>query len=77
MRQCVICLIHGINRFCGRNTRQFSKDLYVNWMREIDKTQPTILELWLVDDRRIVVSANIHKGGITIVLVGNSKILIV
>ena len=68
MRQEVICIRDSCDRV-AIDTWQAREETWINWPGEVDEAQVVILVALLIDDRDRIARTDVHRGGITIVLI--------
>ena len=68
MRQEVICIRDSCDRV-AIDTRQAREETWINWPGEVDEAQVVMLVARLIDDRDRIARTDVHRSGITIVLI--------
>ena len=68
MRQEVICIRDSCDRV-AIDTRQAREETWINWPGEVDEAQAVLLVARFIDDRDRIACTNVHRSGITIVLI--------
>jgi hypothetical protein len=68
MRQEAIGIRYSRDRV-AIDTWQVREETWINWFGEIDEAQVVILVTRFIDDRDRIASTDVHRSGITIVLI--------
>jgi len=68
MRQEVICIRDSCNSV-AIDAWQAREETWINWSGEVDEAQVVMLVARLIDDRDRIARTDVHRSGITIVLI--------